>query len=242
MIEGRQKILSWFEGTGMPYFTICHLNGTASGNWCYKSTQGEGVTNAQALADLKKWLDITSSGKYTIVAADTNDRIPAKGAWREDISLNSFDTQPAAAVASIGSIPDGYVKQETVTEQINNALEKYKRDQELEAIRKENAELKRENKELNANDPWTKIAGIFTELAPHFMPGIKAQIAGVPAADPVNTSTDEIVELTDEENDRLGIALATFREVDPDWIGTLEKMAAKAKTNPGIINTLKAFL
>lgn len=246
MIEGRNKILAWFESTAMPAFTICHLNGTASGNWVYKNPWTESTTNAQALADLKKWLDITTSGKFTIVAADTNERIPAKGAWREDISLSAFEDKPGSAQAvSIGGIPDGYVKMEDVTKMVKDSLDAYKKDQELEASKKRIAELEQENKELNANDPWTRIAGVAADLLPHIMPNLKAQVAGIPPAMPPvpePATEDDAVELTEEEETRLGNALAVFREVDPDWIGTLEKMANKARTTPGIINTLKAFL
>lgn len=254
MIEGRKNVSAWFEQTGKPYWIIYHKGKVESGNPSYRSDEREGVTNTDALGELKKILQIIGRGAYTIIASD-KAQITAKGTYREDFEISVTESQDSAAVSGVASgaaVTTGFTMEDVkkaAQEASREAVESYKRERELEDLRKENAELKKDVKELEKakNDPWNKV---MTAIAPHAEPIISgfmgrptAQVAGLPANDKLedNNALEE-TDLTPEQVEQLSYVCSVFAKHDPDWLNTLNKMADKLEENPQLLNMIKSFI
>lgn len=251
MISGKQNILSWFDNTDKPYWTLYDHNKTASGVFKGKSNQDEGATHKTAMDDLQKHLALLSYGKYTLVATEKPGGLPTRGFLIEDFELSTLDNNSGSQAPVINGIPDGYIKHTDVATQIADALNKYKTEEELKKLKEENSQLKKDLRQAEQQDGFNRLAGIAADLFPMYKDRILPAVAGLPDPlphQPTPMPTDQInegetVDLTPEQQDRLGIAIGSFMEAAPDeWLELLERLAANVKSNPALINTFKAFL
>src|SRR5687767_10990731 len=103
MIEGRKNIAAWFEQTGKPYWIIYQKGKVESGNPSFRSDEREGVTNSDAITELKRVLQIISRGQYTIIASD-KAQITAKGTFREEFEISISESQESAALSGIPQV------------------------------------------------------------------------------------------------------------------------------------------
>ena len=260
MIEGRQNITRWFESTGYPYWLMFHQGKTDSGNWIAKSSEQESATASTALDELQKQISLQSTGRFTLVATEKVGYI-SKGTYRTDFAISFSDNQPqAAAMPTIGGIPENYISKDDVGAQIKAALSSYKAEVELEALKLRVKELEQENKEFQANDPFTKIAGIAAEYLPALMPqilGAAPAMAGTGTFTPPQTkiyshpiesemdatATEQERDLSPDEAERLSRVITVFADKAGDeWLAILEAMAKKIEANPSLLQTLKMFL
>lgn len=254
MIEGKQNILSWFESTGFPYWSLFHQGKTDSGNWVAKSNESEGASASTAYGDLEKQLKLLSRGKFTLVATARPGML-SKGTFRTDIEISMADSssaQPAPAPV-VSGIPEGYLSKTEIAGIVETRLKEYQTEQELKDLREKVKLLEKENKELEAesNDGMNKFLGAIHPFVPHFLGQYTAKVAGLPEPQtlPIHTpmqnetETEEMQEITPQEAERLQNAINVFYQAAPtEWLLILEKMAAKIQTSPGILNTLKSFL
>ena len=265
MISGRRKITDWFEAKpDFPYWALYYRSNKASGQPIARMREQEEVTKNEGIQELEKHLNLLSRGTYSLTAMP-GAKIKGRGSETVDFEITDgiagYDgstPQPAAPVVQ------GFTK-EDVAAAVATEMAKYKAEVELENLKKELAELKRENKELQDSheDPWGKIAGV---VAPH-LPGLlglqQAGVAGVPELPvpapssihhqsttnmPTNENagstiqTDTEVKLSEADQNRLGEILGGFAEIDPDWMNTLDRMVKKGKANPSLISLLKSML
>jgi hypothetical protein len=245
MITGKQNIQQWFEATDCSYWALFNHKGTDSGNWVTRSSQEDGSTPQTALRDLAKALSLISYGKYTLAAIQKAGTLPSKGKFVTDVEISYTDTnapqQQTQAIAGPSAI--------NVEEAIQKALQDYKLNEEVKQLKAKNAELEKENKELQREDPIGKLVSICGPYIPKILGLEAAQVAGIHPgtmqAAPNTIQHNEVEDeysLTEQENQRLATVVETFMQADVNWLETLEKMAAKVKADPGILKTLKMFL
>jgi len=250
MIEGRKNVNSWFEQTGKPYWIIYHKGKVESGNPSYRSDEREGVTNTDALNELKKVLQIIGRGAYTIIASD-KAQITAKGTYREDFEISVTESTEGAVIGGIqpAAAQVSGITAEDVAKAVKDGIDRYRTERELEDLRKQNEDLKKEVKELEKakNDPWNKLV---TTIAPHAEPIISglmgrptAQVAGLPHSEKLDDNATIVeTDLTPEQNEQLSYVCSVFAKHDPDWLTTLKKMADKLEDSPQLLNMIKSFL
>ena len=254
MISGKKNISDWFASTKKPYWFLYEYNKVDSGKRKGSSSEAEGASHSDAVNDLNIALSRISYGKYTLVATEKPGNLPTRGFLHEDFEISPFESSNTqnSQSPSIGAIPDGYVKSETVDQMISKALADYQNKTELERLKKENDQLKKDLRTAETQDGFSRLAGIAADLFPMYKDKLIPAMAGIgnipeplPAKqEPMtNTTQDEVVDLTPEQNERLSLAIGAFVEAAPtEWLEILEKMAAKVRNNPGVLGTLKTFL
>ena len=259
MIKGRNNVLEYFKQVNevndreYVYFSIYRRGEVKEGNPCIATPKADNWTYDAALQHLTRWLDLLQYGTFIIVMSG-NEKRTGRGNLRQEFTIDD-----SAAVAGIGSIQQpglsGDEVQAKITSAVTEAIDKYKRDQEYENIKKELVEMKKENKELErkANDPWNKfIAGI----SPYVPDLLKEQglipknaVAGVPTSEakpvqetdknhPANNTSD-----VDDVQHRLEAVVTKFHSARPDdWLELLELIADAVVKNPSLADKVKLFL
>lgn len=253
MVRGSADILQWFDNSNMPYWRIYSHKGIVSGNVIMQSDQKEGQSHGDAATDLRNKIKVLNRGTFTIAAFPEPNRLPTKGYWYTDIEITQGDALAPATVAAIGGPPQ--LSEVDIQKRIDDALGKYKTEQELAELKKENAELKKEKKELekSVNEPWNKVLGA---LAPHsdkIIAGIfpQAQVAGFPKPDAGPEDNDlqdaEVIEsettaLTAAQQEVLSEFVSTLAANDPEWETTLKRLTKAISEKPSMISMVKNFI
>lgn len=243
MIVGKQNIISWFESLHVPYWSLFSKGKVDTGNPIGKSDDRDNVTETEAVESLRKLLDILSRGQFTLIASDKS-RVATRGGFRADFEIIS----PEGAMVTqsnyqISGMPQSIQELDSLTQQRAQQLtENMKLEMKLERLKEENEELKEENKALEkeaskgSNRFWEAINGIGVQnIIAAFATKSAPAVTGVPhVADPPENDV--------QYAQRLSTVISIFQEADPDWLGTLEKMAMKIKQDPSVIKMFKKFL
>lgn len=249
MITSRKNALEWFEALNVAYWYLYPGKDTNSGNWVKKSSDSEAATPADAMRELEQTFHWIDSGLYTIVATDTAKNTP-KGKFIMQVNLSRLEQtgqQQGSGQQVIQGIPEDQVEKR-IAAAVDAAMQKL----EMKKLQAEVEQLRKENKELEDNSPFAKLAGIAVDLAPSILPhilGVKApvaQVAGlnaIPPADHVQQAevVDEVPAevLTDMEN-RVNAIIETLSSIDPTgWLDKLEMLASKVKANPNLLTMIK---
>lgn len=245
MIVGLENIMQWFVEQGNPYYKVFYMNKVESGQTVFQSEDIDELPMSQATDTLRRRLQMLDRGSYTIISSP-GKKSTGRGSAKVNFELTNSGT------AAVGNIPQpAGLTQADVTDAVNKAIAAYKAEEETKRLKEENAQLQKELKELQREtaEPWNQIAGVVANLAPQLF-GSPAAVAGIPAPAPVATNQpttdmpqENEIEITDDQHARLEKVVAVFVANRPaDWLETLEKMAAKVQSNPGIVDTLKMFL
>lgn len=249
MIEGRKKVMEWFEATQFPYWFISNGKDTGSGNYNAKSTQVADQSPSDALEQLGRALDRLNGGQFTITASATPN-VPAKGHFRTEFRISALEAaqqsqpaataQPAAPVSIAGTYTDDMVQKMIATE-----IEKVQHKLRLEQLEKENNELKKEVAQYEKDNPWNRIGGVLADIAPAVLPTIlgKAapvtQVAGA-TAPPVEQLEDEAEA---EAQAKMEEIIAILSSVEPEtWLDTLHKLAKAVEAKPSLLAMVKNFI
>lgn len=250
MITGKDNILKWFENSDKGFWMIYQYGKSDSSAIVAQSTRDEAAASAKnAYSELRETLRLLN-GRYTLAACAKNTRQPRED-WREDIEISKAETTAVAPMQAVSGIsPDD------VTKQINDAILKYKTEQELIQLKKENDQLKKDLRiaEKESSEPLNRIGQLAMQYMPMFLGAMPppppqqertANVAGLSAEhiyNPNNETVDELI-LTEQENERLSKCVDVFAAAAPgEWLDLLEKLAAKLQANPQMIGMLKNFL
>lgn len=243
MIVGKQNIISWFESLNVPYWVLFAKGKVESGNQIARSNDTDSATVADSLADLKKILDLQSRGQFTLIAAG-KPTVTARGGFREDFEIPSSESyQQSSSQPMIAGYPQSLEELDRMADvRAQRFAKEMKLEMQIERLQEKLEELQKENKELEkeadkgSNRLWDAINGIGVEkIIGLFMPKQLPNVAGIP-------QTNEVPENDNNYATRLGNVIAIFQANDPDWLDTLEKMAAKIKSDPSVIKMFKKFL
>ncbi|NVO11719.1 MAG: hypothetical protein HXX16_17290 [Bacteroidales bacterium] len=158
---------------------------------------------------------------------------PSKGGFRV-----KFFQNPNASVSvnpSVGSVNIGTVSKEEAEriadERFNSLMAKYKSEQAIEELKKQNLELQRKVKELTP----TGLDRISERLIPYIGPimealNIKKAVVESMQKNDTNHQNDEQQQKDAEE------ALTDLAKDDPDFVNKLKKLAKLKKENPALYN------
>jgi hypothetical protein len=255
MVRGITDIITWFENTGMPYWRIYPHKNIQSGNFIMKSNQDEGRSHGDARQELSHKLKVLNRGTFTIAAYDQPDRLPTKGYQYTDCEITQADAQvQPAAVSGPPALAEADI-QKRIDDAVDNAIGKYKTEQELADLKKKNAELEKQVKELekSTSEPWNKVIGAIAPYSDKIIAGIfpAAQVAGFPPPDPGPEDNDvqdaeviesETTQLTPAQQDILSDFVTTLAANDTDWENTLKRLTKKINETPSMITMVKNFI
>lgn len=255
MIVGKRNILAWFASKEeFPYWALYAKGKTEGGQPIARMREIDGLSKGDGMDELSKTINLIDRGAFTLTAM-TAPKIVGKGSERTDFELESKSGQNDFSAMQPTVISGLTV--EDVAAQVKRGIAEYVAETKLAALEKELAELKKEHAETlkSADDPFNRIAGIVAPYLPQLLGMSQHAVAGIPKPnepqyfEPLNNTilpneniTEENQELTESESQRVSEALGVFAECDSDWITTLEKMAAKLKSQPSMLTMLKSFL
>lgn len=243
MIVGKQNIISWFESLHVPYWALFAKGKVETGNPIGRSDDRDSATETDAVESLRKLLDLQNRGQFTLIAAP-KPNVAVRGGFRTDFEITSPEgaITPQTAI-SISGMPQSIGELDALTQQrANQMIENVKLEMKVQKLQDENEELKKENRELEkeagkgSNKFWEAINGIgVNNIIAAFMKPAAPAVTGVP-------HVAEPPENDQQYASRLSNVIAIFQDADPDWLETLERMAAKIKADPSVIKMFKKFL
>lgn len=233
MTTGKDSILNVLRLGNLVFWKLRNLQGT---RLIAENEENDTATLDGSIAHFEQYLDLLGPGQYEVEAWSTlNDKKNRKKI--------PFEIPAGVAGPGIGAlpiqIPPG-VSPEEIQSKIDEALEKYKTREKLQNLEEENRELKRQVKELEANDnnPWNRIIG---KLEPFIDPIMQAsglsQPAGKIAGTPAPASNDEYQK-------RLEAAFDSWLEVESgnEVIRLVEAIAKLAKDRDPKYNLAKQMI
>lgn len=253
MIKGVNAVLNYFDQVNTvnnreyKYFSIYKKGTIEKGNPCITTPNRDDWTYDQARDLLSNWLSWQQYGEFIIVMNDS-EKATARGNQRQEFGIENG----GGSQFNQATISGPQFSAEDIQTKINDALNKYKNEQELETIKKKLAELEKEKKELEkqAGDPWNKFIGSISPYIPAILKeqGIikETVVAGVPASEakPVTEQDAEHpANDTDNVQQRLETVVGKFHQARPDdWLEVLEFFADKILAKPSLVETAKSFL
>jgi hypothetical protein len=197
-------------------------------------TESESPTMDGSLSYFEKILSRLLPGRYFIEAWQTEGQkkewcktffnVEGTGQNQEKESLQNY-------LAGIGNIPSN----ESIEDKITNALNDYKKDQEIETLRAKIVLLESEKKELEleVNSAQTKIMKRLSPYLPELMEGL-----GFAKSSESVSGTGEI----DTESETLSTTLKEWYDLDNEMPDLIEKIVQIAKTNKGTYTMAKNML
>lgn len=147
-----------------------------------------------------------------------------------------------AGVTGMVGIPEGYISQSEFRAIMDKELNQLR----MEQMQRENDELKREIKELRT--PTQEFIRKIAPVAPAIVSGLlghrmPATIGSLDVATPnADTEAEELIHLSDEDNDRLISALKRWQDADGEFISLVEKIATLAENNLAMYDQAKMML
>lgn len=252
MLLGIKNTLDWFNDTGFAHWVIYYKGAEKGGQPVFKFDSEEEQTQIDALDRLRKALHMLDRGSYAIMA------MSKQGASGRGAQKINFEISANHNAEPIGAMPAPVINglsEDEVNRKITEAIQQYQTKVELEALRAENALLKKQVAENEKSDPLNAIIGHIGPYMPEMLGLTKAGIAGMPVPAPRMQMTmdiesaggyDEAIAgptISDEEHERLSNVISVFVAASPEeWLTILEKMAAKVQSQPSILQTIKMFL
>jgi len=253
MITSRKNAIEWFDSLNVAYWYLYPGKDTNSGNWIRKSSDSEAATPADAIRELEQTFQWLDSGAFTLVATDTAKNTP-KGKYMMQVNFSRLENANAGYNNNQATVVQG-IPESDVEKRIAAAVQAAMDKIEMQRLKEELSELRKENKELNDSNGFTRLAGIAADLLPTVLPHIMggkvplAQVAGLNAVPqttlPMDNETVETIEaenLTAEEMQRLGNIVETLSQIDPTgWLNKLETLTAAIKKNPALLDMALKF-
>lgn len=253
MIVGKQQVQAYFDSISKPYFAIFAKGQVEKGNSIFrndKNNEDREIDQADARREFERTLDFLSYGDYTLIASDKKD-VTTRGSNRVDFKIpisevnNTTAQNNAPAVAGLGI---GAVSLDQVEATASAIAEK--KFTEL-MIKKENADLKEKNKELEAqlkeankasSEPLNKlltavaphsehiVAGLFgrTIQAPLTVSGITPDSTGGPDPNAQKIMEDFVAALSEQK--------------PHEWLQIIKQLTQLIKTDPQKFETALKFL
>jgi hypothetical protein len=179
----------------------------------------ENVTVEKAVEQLRECLESLNGSFVTIKVSAVTKKAKAQA---RDYSLRIYNVKlstPAQQVGGIGAVNDDYKSLMAEITALKEQLIETKFKNEIAGLREEMERIKTEK-----SDPISDIAQAM--LIQYMQPQQKG-IVGI-------AGTSESVSATEiqSDRDRFTAVVKRLRNIDPDFVTTLEKLAAFAETNP----------
>lgn len=262
MINGRAKILAWFEQEeNCHYWTLYKKRDHANGNYFDTNMNSGESSHSESKSRLEKALTYIDNGDFIIVC-NTEPKLTSKGRRQTDFTVNSFENSPAP-VASINGPGIGYVSQEQAEKIADERFTRLMEKKEYEDTKKKLVELEKETKELRvqAESGFNKLinglaphlGGIIKEWFPNAGNSTTAAFASAVHGTGDKDITDnniqeaEVINTEDQAAERVNQLVTKFCEAlmnkYPDtWLSIIEKLTNTVINEPGKIDMALKFL
>lgn len=232
-------LLEWYRERSKtePYFEIAYGTGFGEKNTdrVAKVWNPEEYAPESCDALLVSNLNRLGAGTYVIRLKGTGGKTKDFNFIRFQIPVEDGKPEPVQMVGNIGASPEDLKKA------VDEALLKYKTDQELIQLRDKVNILEKEKADLEAqvNGPWNTFINALGPFAPQIAQSITgaAKVAGTPQQ---AIAQEEINPL----QERLGYCLQTIQgkfNSEREFVTAMEKLAAMTE-NPAMWGAMQQFL
>ena len=255
MISGRNNVLVWFKMQNKPYFSIFRKNESSSGNTVFNNRGRENETIETASAYLDQCLSLMHSGDFFIFCNDSAEKSASKGRAETFFTITVGESAPANVAVSVHNSNNNY-SYETVLQKAEEIaakqFEQLTAKRELDLLKQENAQLKKEIRERDNTiaKPWQKIAGDVSPYIGSILEGMGFAKKTAPLAisgHAPSAKPEENTDLDDAEVQRMNTAVNAFCEAlknryPNEWLSIIEKLTATINESPGKIDMALKFL
>lgn len=245
MITGKENIENWFDmvaSNGAIHWKICNEKNpnkillSAGAEVSEEGSSpadraGSSITTEYSRRTLIQSLSLLAPGKYLIIAKKFHGQ--GKGQYETIFQLTNQDLEtymPHRMHGLPDEDDDTSVGSPIIEKRIEEALEKYKLEQSVEQLTAQVNELSGHSKVTVAEQRMDKFLDALTPhigtLLQAFIPGMQQNVA-VTGTD-IPTAADP----AENQQERFNKACQTLGAATPDFIGTMEKLAALAEKDP----------
>ncbi len=270
MVRGKEKIIGYFLDNDAPYWTL-YLFSSSDNKDKHVAKQEDiiGLGAETASANLERYMSYLEPGKYTLTCkkkyADaknycqtaieiTGEQISSANAIQSTQGTQNYISGFPMHVKDESGKPHVMLSQEMVADQIRKGNDDFKkelaaaeREKEFEALKKENADLKKDSLETVFARVLVNLEPVIKKFLPVIMqqvtPGTTA-ISGLNTTKPMGQANTTTPTLTEEEySKQLHLAIQEWENLFPgDPLDVITKILDTAKANPDKYEMAKGFL
>jgi hypothetical protein len=211
MVKGKENIMQWMRLNNTPFWKLFNAAKTMRFS---ESPQEETLTIEGSINLLSERLELLGGGQFFIEAWET------KGQTKERKQALFEIAGASGEISAIGALP---AQSLNVREEVQKALEDYKKDLKIETLEARCKELEGLNKILQAQNDSAERRIVnkllpFTDLFLNEKPGTMAKIAGE-GGDQTKAGDAQL---------RLETAFDKWSDVEPECVEIVEKIAGMA--------------
>ena len=254
MIRGKENIKQWIIEADCPHWTIYPYN-MGKNNYLFSAKDQDNLSMDKTLEDFDKALSVLETGRYIIVAKPkaSSTKGFAETSY-EHVRISEQNTGNQVAAPIIAGVPENEVEK-----RINNAISALKTEMRLEALERENAQLRKELRENNKEDISS---GAIKKLEPYaepilqsLFPQVKQKaaaastsiaVSGFSQDKPQQVKNKEVMsgqpktetfnyiaaETEEEASERSQSALQIWADSDENFLQIVEKIVHVIETDP----------
>ena len=229
-MNGIEDVIRWIDLNGIEFWKVSKSRGDKNDK-VFEADKDETMSEKKA-----RFRDVMRlyPGNYFVVSGKKS---LTQTTGQFEYEFMNGGTSAPASVGSLGNVDtSNYIPKSEISGLVNAEIEKFKTEMRLQQLESENKELK---KELDENGGAIgrmikRAEPVLSMLIDRFIPARPAvQLAGV-EYEHSNTSNNEEVEASEDENERIQAALEKWNAADPEFIQVLEFIANFAATGEKI--------
>lgn len=229
-----EDILRWLEINGLEFFKVSKSRGDKNDKVYETSSEDNPAERIRKFRDAMKF---APSGYFYITAR--RSQTATTGLFENEF-MNGQAASPAVGGVA-PAVSGDFVPKSEISGMVQAEMEKYKQEIRMKELEEENRELKQQ-----VNSAMTGIGNALNKIMPVIADRIfpqrpAVQVAGIERSEQPTQQNEideiidtEVVEATNEENERIQNALMKWSEADADFIQVLEFIADFAATGKTI--------
>jgi hypothetical protein len=236
MISNVEKVVDFLQRNNLEYWKV-RVKDADNYNVFESDDEKPFEINVKRFRDV---MDISTGNRYFLYAAPKKGT--ARGNFYEEFQnlQNNLQSASMQQIASVTGITD-----DEVQKRIEAAISGFKTQMEIENLRKENSDLKKElnatnttqNRILSKIEPY--IGTLISAILPKFLGTKEIAIAGLLENEEPNINDNENSETMEQ---KLLNALQKWQDADVDYIKIIEKCAQMATENDPMYDMAKKIL
>lgn len=251
MIDNVTKVIDWLNINELDYFVV-QLKDTDNSR-VFEAE--ESLSREDNIAKFRKVMDISKGSRFVIRAAyKKNDK---RGLFYEE--FRNLDAEPTAAIGAMPHVAQAHTEAD-IDKLVDKRIAEIRMQEEFETMKRERDEFRREaERKLSISETFmeraTPYIGTLAEMAvpmlgkflSNMFAGGNTQIA-MSGIETITTTTnnqnseDMEINFTDEQTERIEIALQKLAAADNDVIEIIEKIAEMAANKDPMFAMAKNML
>lgn len=234
-IRSKADLFDWLRELRAPFWS---LYTGAKASKLASTKDSDAISMDDSLDYLDKQLRIHGPGRYVIQAAQGNTEAFAKKQFEQSIELSEISGANMPQAPANKSLDD---VEGLVAKRVAEAIQRYQVEQELSNLRVENADLKRQLREMQPSDLDRAAGKFLTALAP-YAPNIAGAFLGeLPAAPAISGPGDHPVP-DDQALEQFTLDCEILNATIHDFPGVIHKLATIAQRNPAALTSILPML